>query len=191
MDREYPRLRPYLKRIRRYLAHSFFSFDKYDIPACFDIHDRDDLDFILSTTPPANGFVYNNRDSGAYFGNMERETGPPYVPVEEKPDESDIVHFHINFYTQMRESTTIRYKKFGIEQSDKVLCNINSELIYKFRLKQRRIESKFFEERLFGRLQMELVDQIVDDIQVLMLLDQTYEYHSTDDYRKLVKIAKE
>lgn len=58
---EYPSLKPFVKRIRQYLGQTFFSFQKYDIPTCFDIENKNHLDFILSTRPAEKSFVMTNR----------------------------------------------------------------------------------------------------------------------------------
>lgn len=50
---------------------TFFSFEKYDIPTCFDIDNKDNLDFVLSTIAPKKSLIYANRETGAYFGPLD------------------------------------------------------------------------------------------------------------------------
>lgn len=193
---EYPNLKPYLKRIRQYLGQTFFSFQKHDIPTCFDIDNKNNLDFILSTTPPEYSFVHTMRQSGAYFGKLKVAYTPCIVNCEKEKEEAemkDVIHVHLNLFTQMHDSMPLKYRKFGIIQRDIVRCNIVSQLLLKFKLRQRRIESKFFEEKLFGRLQLELLNATIDGAQVLELVDQNpnLEYHNLDDASKLRIIVKE
>ena len=109
LHHHYPELKMKLKRIRQYIGRTFFSSSHYEIPTCFNIDDKDNLDFIISTTPPQKGFTYNKRETGAYFGNIPPEQSQSTyrnleaekrkIRDDDLDNDGDVINLHLNFYT--------------------------------------------------------------------------------------------